>query len=329
MLLAKIAGLGWYLPERRISNDDLEALHAIPAYWIEHATGVKERRYITSETTVSMAAIAAQRALDAAGLTANDLDAIVFASSAPQQAIPCTAAFIQRAINAPDGKSACFDLNATCLSFLFAFHTVAHLVASGAYRTVLICSSEPASLSINPAERESATLFGDAAAAAIITKSQSDETSCLWHAQFETHSSGANLTEIVGGGTLNHPNKPTTTPEMHLFHMEGPAVFKQALRLVDPFLLQFFSTLGWEREQVDVVVPHQASRHAIELLIRRLGFQREQVVDDLAWRGNCVSASIPLALAEAVAQGRIQRGMRVLLVGTGAGLTLGALALTF
>jgi 3-oxoacyl-[acyl-carrier-protein] synthase III len=329
MLPVKISGLGWYLPERRVTNDELEKQYGISSDWIEHTTGVKERRYITSETTVGMAAIAANRALVEAGLTANDLDAIVFASSAPQQAIPCTAAFIQREINAPDGKSACFDLNATCLSFLFALHTVAHLVASGAYRTVLICSSEPASLSINPAERESVALFGDAAAAAIITKSQSDEQSCLWHAQFETHSSGADLTQIVGGGTLHHPNNATTTPAMNLFHMEGPAVFKQALKLLDPFLAQFFTTLGWERQQLDVIVPHQASRHGIDLLTRRLGFQSEQVVNDLAWRGNCVSASIPLALAEAVEQGRIQRGMQVLLVGTGAGLTLGAIALTF
>ena len=329
MFPVKIVGLGWYLPENCITNEQIEKQLGIPSDWIERATGVQERRYVTSETTVSMATAATHKALADAALDVSDLNAIIFASSAPQQAIPCTAALLQRELKAPEGRSACFDLNATCLSFLFALHMAAHLITARTYRTVLICSSEPASLSINPAERESAALFGDAATAVIVTASQSNEQSYLWHAHFETYSSGADLTQIIGGGTLHHPNDPTTTPEMNLFHMQGPAVFKQASRLIEPFLAQFFTTVGWERREVDAVVPHQASRHAIELLTRRLGFHHEQVINHLAVRGNCVSASIPLALGEAVAQRIIQRGDRVLLVGTGAGLTLGALALTF
>lgn len=328
MLPVKIAGLGWYLPTRRVTNAELGERLGIPASRIERATGVRERRYVTTETTLSMAAAAAHMALEDAGLYPDDLDAIICASSAPQQAIPCTAAFLQRAISAPDGASACFDLNATCLSFLLALQTAAHLVAAGAYHAVLLCSSEPASLSINLAERESAALFGDAAAAAIITQSSAGEGSMIWHALFETHSSGAELTQISGGGTLHHPNDPTTTPEMNLFHMCGPAIFKQGLTLIEPFVDRFFSTLGWERDEVDAVVPHQASRHAIDVLTRRLGFSDEQVINALALRGNCVSASIPLTLAEAVHAGSIRRGDRVVLLGSGAGLTLGALALT-
>jgi len=329
MLTVKIAGTGWYLPAHRVTNAQLAEEHNIPADWITRATGVQERRYATTETAVSMAAEAAQMALEAAELRASDLDAIVFASSAPQQAIPCTAVFVQRALQAPEGVSACFDINATCLSFLFALQMVAHLVEAGTYRTVLLCSSELASRSLNPNERESVVLFGDAAAAAIITRSQKTEGSAIWHAHFETHSSGADMTQILGGGTLHHPNDPGTTPEMNMFHMEGPAIFRHATRLVEPFLDRFFAKLEWERGSIDAVVPHQASRHAIELLTRRLGFAPEQVINNLALRGNCVSASIPLTLAEAVYSRRIRRGNRVLLLGTGAGLTLGALALTF
>jgi 3-oxoacyl-[acyl-carrier-protein] synthase-3 len=328
MLRIKIAGLGWYLPAQRVANTQLEERIGLSAAWVERVTGVCERRYVTTETTLSMAALAAQMALTDAGLHADDLDAIICASSAPLQAIPCTAALLQRAIAAPDGASACFDLNATCLSFLFALQTAAHLVAAGAYHTVLLCSSEAASLSLNPDEHESVALFGDAAAAAIITRSTADEESMIWHSLFETHSSGADLTQLLGGGTLHHPNNPTTTPEMNLFHMRGPAVFKQGLALIEPFVDRFFSTLGWERGQVDALVPHQASRHAIDVLTRRLGFHHEQVINALALRGNCVSASIPLTLAEAVHNGTIRRGNRVVLIGTGAGLTLGALALT-
>jgi 3-oxoacyl-[acyl-carrier-protein] synthase-3 len=329
MLPVKLAGLGSYLPKRRVTNAELEEQLGIPADWIERATGVCERRYVTDETMLSMGVAASYMALECAGLHVNDLDAIISATTAPQQAIPCTAVLLQRELNAPEGASACFDLNATCLSFLFALQTTAHLVAAGVYNTVLICSSEIASRSLNPHERESLVLFGDAAVASVVTRSQPGEASAVWHACFETYSSGAGLTEIRGGGTLHHPNDPTTTAEMNMFHMRGPAIFRQASIVFEPFLNRFLSTLGWEKDQVDAVVPHQASRYPIEQFSRRLGFNSDQVILNLALRGNCVSASIPLALAEAVYGGRIRRGDRVLLAGTGAGLTLGAVAITF
>ncbi|HEY7355466.1 MAG TPA: beta-ketoacyl-ACP synthase 3 [Ktedonobacterales bacterium] len=329
MLPIKIAGLGCYLPERRVTNAELEARFGFPARWIERATGVRERRYVTHETSAGMGAAAARVALEAAGMDVYDLDAIIGASTSNQQAIPCTAALVQRELGAPEGRSACFDVNATCLSFLFALQTAAHLVAAGVYQCVLIYSSEIASRSLNPNERESAVLFGDAAAAAVVTRSEPGEASTLWSAMFKTYSSGAALTEIRGGGTLHHPNDPSTTSDMNMFHMDGPAIFRMAAMLAQPFLDEFFSLLGWSRECIDAVVPHQGSRHVIELLTRRLGFHCDQIIWDLAERGNCVAASIPLTLVEAVQSGRIQRGNRVLLVGTGAGLTFGALALTF
>lgn len=328
-LPVKIAGLGWYLPERRVSSAELEQQLNLPAGWVERTTGVSERRYATHETSVSMGAAAARMALARAALTAADLDAIVCASTAPQQAIPCTAALLQRELSAPDGGSACFDVNATCLSFLVALQIAAHLVTGGLYRRVLIVSSELASRSLNPQEWESAVLFGDSAAAAVITPAAAAEASAIWHSQVVTYSSGADLTSLVGGGTLHHPNDPLTTPLMNTFHMDGPAVFKKATRLLGPFLENFFAQLGWTRSQVNLVVPHQASRHGVELLTARLGFQPEQVFLNLPTRGNCISASIPLALSEAYDAGRLRRDDRVVLVGSGAGLTFGALALTF
>jgi 3-oxoacyl-[acyl-carrier-protein] synthase III len=329
MLPVKMAGLGWYLPEQRVTNADLEARLGIPAQWIENVTGVYERRYVTNETTLTMGAMASQMALARAGMQVEEVDAIISASTAPYQTIPCTAALLQRELKAPEGASACFDINATCLSFLFALQTAAHLLTAGVYKTILICSSEIASCSLNPNERESAVLFGDAAAAAVLTLSQEGEASAVWHAHFETYSSGADLTELLGGGTGHHPNNPLTTPEMNLFHMRGTAIFRQATLLMGPFLDRFFAKLEWDRLQLEAVVPHQASRHAVEQLSRRCGFNSEQLVLNLARCGNCISASIPLALAEAVESERIRRGDRVLLVGTGAGLTLGALAVTF
>jgi 3-oxoacyl-[acyl-carrier-protein] synthase-3 len=329
VLPVKIAGLGYSLPAQIVTNAELAEQTGVSAAWIEQATGVVERRHAGAETTVGMGAAAARQALAAAGLTAEQLDAIVGASTGPQQLIPCTAAFMQRALGAPDGGSACFDLNATCLSFAVALQTAAHLVAANVYRNVLVFSSEIASRSRNLREPESAVLLGDAAAAAVVTRAAPGETSALWHARFVTYSSGAELTQFLGGGTLHHPNDPATTLEMNLFHMDGPAVFKKAARLIGPFLDEFFGELGWTRGEVDLVVPHQASRHGIDLLTKRLGFRPDQVFVNLPERGNCVAASIPLALAEAVERGRIRRGARVVLIGTGAGLTLGAVALRF
>lgn len=329
MLPIKIAGLGWYLPERVVTSAELEADLGLPAGWVLRAAGVRERRRATHETTAGMAAAAGRRALAAAGMAPGDLDLIIAASSSPQQAIPCTAAFVQRELGAPEGRSACFDVNATCLSFLAALQVAAHLVTAGTYRAALIVSSEIAGRSLNPREPESAVLFGDAAAAAVLVRTPAGEASAVVWEQFATYSGGADLATVRGGGSLHHPNDPATTPELNMFHMSGTAIFKQAARLAGPFLDSFLARAGWEREGVDALVPHQASGHAVGLLSSRFDFRPEQVVSNLADRGNCVAASLPLALAEAVAAGRIARGQRVLLLGTGAGLTLGAIGLIF
>lgn len=330
MLPVKIAGLGFYLPAQRVASADLVRAWSLPAGYVERAAGVVERRYAGGdETTAGMAAAAAQQALANAGLNVDAVDAIIGASTAPQQAIPCTAAFVQRALGAPDGGSVCFDINATCLSFLVALQNAAHLVAAGVYTCALIFSSELGSRFLNPRQPQSAILFGDAAAAAVLTRAEPSEAAAIHHSHFVTYSSGADHTQVIGGGTRHSPNDPATTPEMNLFAMDGPAVFKQAVRLLPPFLDCFFTQAGWQRAQVDCLVPHQASRHGIELLTSRLGFRPEQIFSNLAVRGNCIAASIPLALAEAVAAGRIRRGDDVLLLGTGAGLTIGAIALIF
>lgn len=329
MLPITIAGLGTYLPARVVTNAELEAELGLAPGWIEQTTGVRERRYASGETSAGMAAEAARRALAAAGRELDEVDLIIGASSGPQQAIPCTAALIQRELGAPDGRSACFDVNATCLSFLFALQSAAHMLAAGAYRCALIISSEIGTFSRNPAEPEGATLFGDAAAAAVVVRTPPSEPGALRVAKFVTYGSVAGMTHILGGGTLHHPNDPATTPEMNRFHMHGPGLLRMAARTLGPFLDAFFAEAGWAREEIDLLVPHQASRNGLALLTTRLGFRPEQVFLNLAERGNCIAASLPLALAEAAAQGRVDRGDRVVLLGTGAGMTIGAIGLTY
>jgi 3-oxoacyl-[acyl-carrier-protein] synthase-3 len=328
-LAIKIAGLGKYLPEKIVTSAELETQLGITPGWVEQVTGIHSRRYASGETVSEMAVAAARKALAMAGMESCDLDAIIGASASVRQAIPCTAAFVQRELGAPDGMSACFDVNATCLGFVLALQTAAYLIAGGVYKNVLIFSSELATFSRNPQQWESAVLFGDGAAAAVVTAAQPGEASAIWHSRLITHSSSADLTQFVGGGTLHHPNDPATTPEMNTFDMDGLAVFRKAARLVPPFIEEFSAQLGWNVQDCDLIVPHQASGQGLKLLTARFGFPEERVFTHLHERGNCIAASIPLAFTEALEAGRLQRGDRVLLIGTGAGLSIGALALTF
>ena len=327
-LPVRIAGLGRYLPSRIVTNAELEGELGLSDGWIAQRTGVRERRRCSGETSAFMGAAAARDALTMAGLDAGELTAIIGASSTPQQAIPCTAVFVQRELDAPEGVASCFDVNATCLSFLAALDVAARLVAAGAHRHVLVFSSENVSLSMNPQEPESAVLFGDAAAAVIL--SHAGATGSALHAtHLQTWNSGAELSQITGGGTLHHPNDPATTAAHNLFAMRGPQLFRKAAPLLLPFMDRLCDSAGWQRSDVTAVVPHQASRHGIALGWKLLGFREEQVITNLGTRGNCIAASIPLALAESVAAGRIQRGDRLLLFGVAAGLSLGGAAITY
>jgi 3-oxoacyl-[acyl-carrier-protein] synthase III len=327
-LPARIAGIGAYLPARVVSNHELEATLGLAPGWILDRTGVHERRRCTGESSAFMAAAAARDALDMAGIHAGQLTAIIGASSTPQQAIPCTAVFVQRELNAPEGVAACFDVNATCLSFLAAFDVAARLVAGGAHQHVLVFSSESAGHSLNPHEPESAVLFGDAAAAVVVSHA-GDTHSALHSTRLQTWHSGAELSQISGGGTLHHPNAPDTTAAHNLFAMRGPQLFRKAAPLLLPFMDALCESANWSRDQIAAVVPHQASRHGIELGWKMLGFREAQIVVNLGTRGNCIAASMPLALAEAVQAGRITRGDRVVLFGVAAGLSLGGATLTF
>ena len=324
----RILGMGHYLPKRVVTNRELAQHVNVSADWIARTTGVLERRRAGDETTAQMAAHAVTGALHQADCRNGDIDLLISASAARQQTIPCTAAFIHRQLNLSSTTFA-FDVDATCLGFLVALTVAGTLLEQGIYRRATIASSELSSSSIDHLQPESAVLFGDAAAAAVLGVTPEGAASRIVLSRFGTVSEGAQLAEVRGGGTAHHPNCAETTPDMNLFQMRGPELFKLAVRHMRTFLDQFFDELEWSRADVDVIVPHQASRMATRQLTSRYGFREDQIVGNLACRGNCVAASVPLLLSEAVEQRRISRGDRVLLLGTGAGLTLGAVALVF
>ncbi len=324
----KIIGIGRYLPSCIVPSSELEMLCGLPAGWVEQHNGVRERRRVTDETSSFMAAEAAREALEEAGLEPGELNLIINASGTGEQAIPDTGALIQRQLGLGSSGIPSMTVHNTCLSFITAMDVAASYLSSGRYRNILIASSDISSCGINPEEPESASLVGDAAAAVVVTRSSEGESSGIHHAHFKTYGDGAYLTTIMGGGSARHPSKPGHNSADDLFHMNGSAVLRMVRNIDAGFLDELYPGLSKSLLDIDVVVPHQASKVGL-LMLRRFGWQEQRVMQTLQWLGNCVAASIPATLYQAVRDGNIKRGQKVLLVGTGAGLSIGGLVLTY
>ncbi|MDB5099178.1 MAG: beta-ketoacyl-ACP synthase [Cyanobacteria bacterium RYN_339] len=330
----KILGTGRYLPGQPVGAVELGQRLGLEAGWIESRSGVLTRYFVKDETSSLMGARAAQAALDDAGLTFADIDCMVCTAGAPEQVIPCTAALIQKQMGQADSGVACFDINSTCLSFLTGLDTLSYLVAAGRYRRVLVVATEIASVALNWNDRESATIFGDAAAAVVIGATPEGEPSAILAARQETYSAGAHLTQARGGGTKHHPRNyagtlAEYTDEYCLFEMDGKAVFKLSAQVLPAFVERTLAPAGLTLDDINLVVPHQASMTALGLIQRRLGLSNDRWMVIAPEFGNTIAASLPLALHEAITRGRARRGDKVMLLGTSAGFSVGALALVY
>jgi 3-oxoacyl-[acyl-carrier-protein] synthase-3 len=328
-IAVRIAGIGRYLPQRVVTSDELARLCNVPAGWIEEHAGVSERRWASrelGETNASMGARAALEALAAAGVDAADLDCLIYASATAQQLIPDTSVYVLRELGLADAGITCLSIHSSCLSFVSALDAAACRLASGRNERILVVSSEINSIGLNFREPESAALFGDGAAAVLLTAPADGEDSRIEAVRFETYASAAELTTLKGCGTRKPPNDPGTVAEDNLFAMDGPEVLRFTLRRAPRFLARLLDQV--EPEGIACIVPHQSSQAGLAAL-QRLGMQVGKVVRILDRLGNCVAASIPMALYEAVSTKRLQRGERCLLVGTSAGLTLGGALLRY
>jgi 3-oxoacyl-[acyl-carrier-protein] synthase III len=324
----KILGLGRYLPKRVVPSTELEALCNLPAGWVERRLGVRERRWVSDETASFMAAQAAWEALDEAQLKPNQLDLIINASGTGEQAIPDTGVLIQRQLGLGDSGIPAMTVHTTCLSFIAALDVASNFIASGRYQKILVASADVASCGINLKEPESAALVGDAAAAAVVARSSKAELSMIHHAHFRSFGDGAYLTTIMGGGSRFHPHRAGHKPEDDLFHMDGPAVLRMVRDLGHDYLEALYPGLSNSLVDIDLVVPHQASKMGL-MMLERFGWPEDKIVNTLETLGNCVAASIPATLYQAVRDGTLQRGQKVLLIGTGAGLSIGGLVMTY
>ncbi|MBT3221342.1 MAG: ketoacyl-ACP synthase III [Proteobacteria bacterium] len=326
----RIAGVGRYLPERVVTNAEIATLCDVPVEWIEDHCGVRERRWAEpelGETNSWMAAQAINEALEEAEFDGRSLDLIINASGTTEQMIPDGGPLIQRQLGLEDTAIPCVSVHSTCLSFLQGLQMAGALLTAGTHSKIALVSSEIASIGLEGAERETPSLFGDAAAAAILTSS-AEGSSQFESIRFETYGAAAHLTEVRGCGSRRPPNHPDTVPADHVFHMDGPAILQFCLDRTEGFLERLVPGLSQELGDIDIVVPHQPSRVGLQAMFNR-PWPEAARVDTLATLGNMVAAGIPVNLYEAVHLGKLTRGSRALLWGLGAGVSFGGAVITY
>ncbi len=328
MRQVKILSTGKYLPKNQVTAKDMELRLGLTDGWIEKKSGVLIRHFIKDETASLMGAFAAKDALQAAGLSIAEIDCIIGASSVPEQAIPCTASLIQRHLGAGDSGIPTFDINSTCLSFITGLDLVSYLIAAGRYNRVLLVATE-VSTGLNWEDKETCTLFGDGAAAAIITKSNEQEGSKILCSRLETYSKGADLSACRGGGNKHHPREYTDNPENFRFQMDGKAIYRLAAKILPKFVERLLQPSGLSLPDLQMVIPHQASTMALRLIRQQLGIPAEKWMEIIHNHGNTIAASVPMTLHEAIVQGKIQRRDRIMLLGTSAGFSVGGIVLEY
>jgi 3-oxoacyl-[acyl-carrier-protein] synthase-3 len=311
----KIVSTGIYIPPKVQTSAELSRLIGRSEDWIISRTGVVNR-HIAEEPMDVMGAKAARAALQ----DGPPPDCIINASTTPLQLIPDSSVFIQKELGLHGIPS--WSVQATCLSFVIALNSAAALVQTGVYKRILIVSAETGTPWRDLHEPESAALFGDGAAAAVVEATPEDEESSLCDWVMTTWSEGADSTEFRGAGTRRPPFiSDETGPEDYFFHMKGPKIFRFAIPRAKEALELVFKRNNLEVKDIDRLILHQASVKAIEQYVH-YGFEREKVDKILDEYGNCISASIPMALAIADRKGNLKRGDKVLIGGTGAGLSV-------
>jgi 3-oxoacyl-[acyl-carrier-protein] synthase III len=327
----RILGTGHVLPSHKVLSSELDIQLKHPLGYIERNSGVRQRHFATpSDTAARLGAQAALIALKAANLQLSDIDCLVAASGTMDQGMPCNAALIHHELGLSDSGVPAFDVNASCLGFLAALDTLSWAIMAGRYRCVLIVAADIASCGLDWSVIESSAIFGDGAAAVIVSLSDGHTGSTILSADLRTYSSGVGLCKIPAGGSRFHPSRIDQPFEpLAKFKMDGKGVFKLASAHIPNFVDALLLHAGITRNELDWVVPHQASHLALSHLTKRLGFHKEKVINIFAEHGNQVAASVPTTLDVAIRDGRIQRGQHVLLLGTGAGLSIGGMVMVY
>jgi 3-oxoacyl-[acyl-carrier-protein] synthase-3 len=316
-----ITGVGSYVPERILTNGDLEKLVDTSDEWITTRTGIKERHMAAKdEFTSDMAAKAAQRAMKMAGVTASQIDLIIVATITPDMPFPATACFVQQKIGAK--RAAAFDLEAACSGFIYGLEIGQQFIMSRTYDTVLVIGAEKLSAITDWKDRNTCVLFGDGAGAAVLQNRENSHG--LLTALMGADGGKANLLFMPAGGSRCPATRESVDARQHFLHMNGKETFKNAVQAMCSAAQEVLRRCEVDITRIKCVIPHQANRRIIDAVGERLGATPEQMFINVNRYGNTSAASVAIALDEAVASGKIQRGDLLLLVVFGAGLTWGA-----
>lgn len=324
----RILGIGRHEPARLVPSEDYDKRYRREPGWTERATGVRTRRFVSEgETASMMAENAARRALAMAGLEPGDLSAIIGACGVMEQPIPGTSVLLHKRLSLGESGIPAFDVNATCLSFLCALHLAALYVGAGLWSRVLIFSSDVSSAALDEQDPATAPLFGDGAAAIVLGRS--DDESALLSWRLETYSEGIETSWLGAGGSRLPARELEALLAESTFRMDGARAYRIAAARIEPFLEALLRDAGCGLDDIAIVAPHQASGHAMQLMKTRLGLGDGRVIEILRDHGNQVAASMPNALAHAIESGCVARGDKILLIGAGAGVSLGGAVMVY
>ncbi|HEY5648782.1 MAG TPA: beta-ketoacyl-ACP synthase III [Nitrospiria bacterium] len=318
MRRSQIIGTGSYLPQKILTNRDLQEKVETTEQWILERTGIRERRIADEkEASSDLAEKAARRALEMAGIHVNDLDLIIVATATPDMFFPSTACLVQERIGAK--QAAAFDVNAACSGFLYGLSIADHYLRGGDFRNVLIVGSEVMSRIIDWSDRNTCVLFGDGAGAVVLGCTKEDRGVVSTH----LHSDGKlwDLIQVPGGGSRIPPSASMVAEGLPFVKMKGNETFKVAVRTLEEAVIETLKANNLEAEEISLLVPHQANIRIIRAVAQRLGLPMEKVMVNVDRYGNTSAASIPIALDEAVREGRVKDGDLLLFEAFGAGLT--------
>ncbi|MGI6262851.1 MAG: beta-ketoacyl-ACP synthase III [Succiniclasticum sp.] len=321
---AGILGVGYYLPEKVMTNFDLEKMVDTSNEWIVERTGIRERRIADPETATSdMSVRAAEAALADAGVKAEELDLVIVATATPDYPFPSTACQVQDRIGAKHAGA--FDLAAGCSGFVYSLAVASQMVASGAYRKILVVGAETLSRITDWTDRNTCVLFGDGAGAAVVGRVEEG----LGVLALELGSDGSGALELYqpAGGSRRPASHETVDEHGHFIHMSGQEVFKFAARTMPATCKRVLAKAGLKVQDVDILFPHQANLRIIDNAVKRLKIDPDKVWVNIDKYGNTSAACIPVCLAEAQQEGRLHKGDVVLAVAFGTGLTWASVVL--
>ncbi len=323
--LARIIGTGSYLPERVLSNRDLEGLVETSDEWIVSRTGMKERRLAAKdEYTSDMGVKAAQKALESAGKQSHEIDLILVATISPDYIFPSTASLIQSGLNAP--QAAAMDFQAACTGYLYGLAMAKGFIESGLYKNILLIASEKLSSFVDYEDRNTCVLFGDGASASVI--SDSGDGFAIRQACLGADGEVAQLLMLPAGGCRNPASNETVASKQHYISMEGKEVFKHAVRRMESAAKECLEKAEMSEDQIDWLIPHQANERIIDAIAKRFAIDESKVYKTVHKYGNTSASAVAIALDELIHDKEIKTGENMLLVAFGAGFTWGATILT-